>query len=149
MIKILNAYVHKGYNVVHVEGKGSVKLCHVVLDTLTGHWLPKGMVIHHIDEDKMNDSPWNLAVLTDSQHKFIHGKKRLGKKYKQPKVVVEQPKHVRNQLGYKNPMYGKHPIAWNRGLTKETSEGIRLSSDARKGKPQPKGIKRPRPKKNN
>jgi hypothetical protein len=34
--------------------------------------VPKGMVIHHKDEDKFNNSPNNLECLSRSDHMKIH-----------------------------------------------------------------------------
>ena len=43
------------------------------------HWeiarVPKGCVIHHIDEDSLNDDINNLQLMKDSQHKSFHQKK--------------------------------------------------------------------------
>ena len=46
-------------------------------------------------------------------------------------------KHPEYMQGKSHPMYGTHPIAWNKGLTKETDE--RVASYAKSQK----GIKRP------
>ncbi len=38
--------------------------------------LPKGYVIHHKDEDKLNNHPDNLELLTISQHMKVHAELR-------------------------------------------------------------------------
>lgn len=50
--------------------------------------------VHHIDEDKTNNSIWNLTVLTASQHATHHSS--------QPRLDYESIKRLRKSgLGYK------------------------------------------------
>lgn len=42
-----------------------------VLESANGP-LPRGMVVHHIDRDALNDAPSNLVALTRSQHVEEH-----------------------------------------------------------------------------
>lgn len=46
--------------------------------TSSGGAIPKGFVLHHIDENASNDSIDNLMLLTRSAHRYIHEKKLLG-----------------------------------------------------------------------
>lgn len=34
-----------------------------------------GEIVHHIDEDKLNNCAWNLMKVTTSEHRIIHSKK--------------------------------------------------------------------------
>lgn len=38
--------------------------------------MPEGNEIHHRDEDKLNNEPWNLMVCSQTQHKIIHRRLR-------------------------------------------------------------------------
>lgn len=48
--------------------------------------IPKGYVVHHINENPEDNRVENLVILTKEEHKSIHGKEKTGEK---------------------NPMYGK------------------------------------------
>jgi hypothetical protein len=53
----------------------------VVMEKHLGHAIPKGWVVHHIDEDPTNDSIDNLCLMTHAAHSKLHhrGKKNLKK----------------------------------------------------------------------
>lgn len=71
--------------------------------------LPKGSVVHHIDENHENNNPENLQCLTRSEHASIHF------------------------AGKPNP--GRRGItAWNKGK-KMSDEARKHMSDAHSGKP--------------
>lgn len=44
----------------------------IVAEQMLGRPLVKGEVVHHIDGDKHNNSPENLAVMTQSEHIKLH-----------------------------------------------------------------------------
>ena len=77
----------------------------------------RGMVIHHIDENKFNNSLSNLVYLTNSEHRRMHMK---GKHHS----LETKKKMSAAQKGEKHPLYGKH-------LSEETKRKI---SEAQKGK---------------
>lgn len=58
-----------------------------VIQAHTKYGYKKGLVIHHLDHDKMNNSLTNLVYITQSEHAKIH---------------------LKDEKGEKNPMYGKH-----------------------------------------
>lgn len=64
----------------HANDRGFV-LEHVkVVTDILGKPLPKGAEIHHIDEDRSNNSPSNLVVCQDSKyHKLLHQRLRAKK----------------------------------------------------------------------
>lgn len=66
-----------GY-LVFSRGRGRLKLAHVeVAERAVGHPLPSGAIIHHIDGNKLNNSPENLVVCPDdAYHLLIHQRTR-------------------------------------------------------------------------
>lgn len=65
----------KGYVLINIgEGK-SIKRCKLVAQTYL-NWF-EGCEVHHLDGDRSNDSPDNLACLTVSQHKIMHNKSKI------------------------------------------------------------------------
>lgn len=54
---------------------GSKPLFHVVYEIFVGE-IPDGYVIHHIDENKLNDSLDNLELMLDEDHRRWHAKHR-------------------------------------------------------------------------
>lgn len=64
-----------GYRMVK-EGAVYVYVHRKVMADLLGiQDLPDSVEVHHIDEDKANNSPDNLAVVTPSGHRHLHAKK--------------------------------------------------------------------------
>lgn len=62
------------------EGKGYAKLFgrhehRVVMERELGRPLRPGEIVHHIDQNKRNNAPNNLMVMTQSEHAALH--KRL------------------------------------------------------------------------
>ena len=54
---------HNGYLLEHI----------IVAEKTLGKFLPKGVVVHHIDENKTNNTPSNLVICqNDSYHKLLH-----------------------------------------------------------------------------
>ncbi len=66
----------------------------LVAEKMVGRKLKKGEIVHHKDENKQNNSPNNLEVLNESQHRFIHKNNFRGGKIKltcrQCKKVTEK-----------------------------------------------------------
>lgn len=54
------------------NSKGLYPLHRVVAENKIGRLLKDGEVVHHIDEDKENNSPENLVVMTSAQHSSHH-----------------------------------------------------------------------------
>jgi hypothetical protein len=53
----------------------------LVAEKALGKHLPPGAVVHHVDEDGLNNKPWNLVICQDNAyHRFLH--KRLNQQHK-------------------------------------------------------------------
>ena len=69
------AYLDKdGYVLIGQGKRGLRKLEHVlVAEAVLGKPLPKGAVIHHLNEDKTDNRPQNLVICPDRRyHNLIH-----------------------------------------------------------------------------
>jgi DNA-binding NarL/FixJ family response regulator len=83
------------YRKVQYEGKGIGEHTRNVLVLLGLNEMPKGFVIHHIDNDKKNNDIHNLAILTHTAHNRIHSKDRpIWNKGK----TAENSEEIRNLL---------------------------------------------------
>lgn len=51
---------------------GRVHLHRHIMSIKLGRWLEREEHVHHIDEDKLNNTPSNLEVLTNSEHTKRH-----------------------------------------------------------------------------
>ena len=93
----------------------------------------KGLVIHHLDENKFNNSLSNLVYLTRSEHAKIHGKnmsEETKHKIGESKKGEKNPNFLKT--GENHPMFGKH----------HTEEAKRKISEASKGKKHSEETKR-------
>ncbi len=66
--------ISMGYIYKRESGTGTMKpLSAVIAEKVLGKSLPKGAMVHHIDEDKMNNSKNNLVVCQDrGYHNTLH-----------------------------------------------------------------------------
>jgi predicted XRE-type DNA-binding protein len=104
--KKLKIYVSQGYRVISIKINGKsysrIKICHLQWLAWKGI-IPKGSVIHHIDENKLNDHKDSLACMTKSEHMKYHGKERTGEKH---------------------PMWGKHHTEEWKKKNRESNIGL-------------------------
>lgn len=64
--------IHKGY-VEYTRGPHKARREHIVIiEDLFGHPLPRGHVVHHIDENRSHNARHNLAPMTRSKHTSLH-----------------------------------------------------------------------------
>lgn len=72
-----------GYVCLTVPGRGRVYEHRYVMEQHLGRRLRRDEHVHHIDGDKTNNALSNLRLLTEAEHKSLHGKiiraKQLGK----------------------------------------------------------------------
>lgn len=78
----------------------------------------KGLVIHHLDHNKMNNALSNLVYLTNSEHMTIHSEN----------MSEETKKKISNKLNGRTP--------WNKGKTASEETKKKLSA-AKKGQNHP------------
>lgn len=82
-------------NIARYRGKGTKTYIkewgrhqhRVVAEKMLGRKLKKGEIVHHIDNNKHNNNPKNLLVMTQAQHAALHY--RLGGK-KQVRAMIKQ-----------------------------------------------------------
>jgi len=94
----------------------------------------KGMVVHHKDEDTLNDAIENLELMTHADHQSLHHK---------GKIISKETKHKISESvkGEKNHFYGKHfseeskqKLSLSKKGQKHSEETLRKMSVALKGK---------------
>ena len=81
----------RGRRVIWDEDVGSRRLEHlVVVERFLGRKLGRGELVHHIDENKLNNNLQNLIVITRFEHAAIHSLMRgitVAKNY--PRLMVQ------------------------------------------------------------
>lgn len=87
--KILKQWKRSSYNLVDfwIDGKRFVQSVHVLVYEAFNGELRKGNFVHHIDENKLNNTPENLEQISVLEHNRIHftGKPSWNKGLKTPK----------------------------------------------------------------
>lgn len=58
---------------------GAVYLHRHVASIKLGRWVTSEEYVHHIDENKLNNEPYNLEILSNSEHSKIHNPNNLSK----------------------------------------------------------------------
>ena len=78
--KIINKKYVYCYAPEHPNAIGTRKLYvaehRLVMENEIGRYLTKDEVVHHKDEDTMNNEPSNLQIMTPSEHSKLHHKLR-------------------------------------------------------------------------
>lgn len=57
--------------------RGYVQEHRLVVESKIGRFLRKNEIVHHIDENKLNNAPENLRVMTQSEHLSLHRRKEF------------------------------------------------------------------------
>lgn len=105
---------HKGYIITwngykmiykpehpHSDGKGYIREHILVMEKYLGRYLTEDEVVHHIDENKLNNDISNLQLMTKYEHKCYHSSK--------PRKHVDLEKAKELLLkGYTMPQVAKH-----------------------------------------
>ena len=85
------AHINNGYRVIdrrreRREGEGSGRIFEhrLMMEKIIGRKLTTDEVVHHIDENRLNNSPENLQILTRAEHLRLHlsANGRWSRKYK-------------------------------------------------------------------
>ena len=61
-----------GYKVMSIRGKRILEHHYVWMNANRFWYIPEGYVVHHVDQDKLNNNPNNLVLLTRAQHTDVH-----------------------------------------------------------------------------
>jgi HNH endonuclease len=68
--------ISQGYHVSTVNGRQKLTHRHIV-EQILGKELPSTVIVHHVDGDRLNNSPSNLVVCQDAAyHRLIHQRER-------------------------------------------------------------------------
>ena len=86
--------------IIIINGKSKYR-SHVVWHANTGHWPKWPEVIHHIDDDTMNDDFANLQLMSNSEHSSMHNSGE-NNPAKRPEVRV---KNSAAHMGENNPRW--------------------------------------------
>lgn len=66
-----------GYWVFKRRGQKEIRRCVLMAEIALGKPLPKGALVHHVDENKRNDVPGNLVICQDrGYHQYLHQRTR-------------------------------------------------------------------------
>ena len=124
---ILENYSIDPITAIITNSKGEIQKTHILngrpyfkgmliheIQVHTKYGYKKGFDVHHIDENKMNNSIENLMYLTHSEHAKIHGKK----------LSEETRRKMReSHKGENHHMFGKHHTEETRRKMRESHKG--------------------------
>ena len=81
----------RGYPKAYDPRTGVYKILHRLVVKFVNGKVGKGYAIHHVDFNKLNADPLNLKVMSNQEHKNLHGKHSRGKKmvYKNPALRIK------------------------------------------------------------
>ncbi len=110
---------------------------HILMVTAFVGDIPKGMVVNHIDEDKLNNHPTNLEVVSRSYNNTYRG---VGVPMKSPKYVEVYEDTDESLTVYEgtveysrySPNRSTHKVNTAQGLTACNLNGVRVTT-GRKG----------------
>jgi len=88
---------------LYKNGEGEPKLIHDLLfETFNNYKLKEDEVIHHINENKLDNTFDNLQKMADFEHKSFHNSGKNN-----PNYGKKCPEISKRMSGKNNPMYGK------------------------------------------
>lgn len=125
---------HKGYTISwngykmiylpihpHCDGKGYIREHILVMEKYLGRYLTEDEIVHHIDENKLNNDINNLKLMTKYEHKCYHSSKP------RKHVDLEKAKDLLLK-GDTMPQVAKHFNMSESGLRKKLkANGIELN----------------------
>ena len=118
--KFGNANINsEGYYVITStkEGNHGKKLHRLIFEDFYQSSLPENIVIHHEDENKLNNNIWNLVCMTKEEHTILHStgrkhseasKLKMSKTRKAKGMSEAQKRQLEELHKLPNPMLGRH-----------------------------------------
>lgn len=64
-----SGWIQDGYKYFTVDGKNK-REHNIIAERILGRCLPQGAIVHHVDEDRLNNKPGNLVICPN--HKYHH-----------------------------------------------------------------------------
>jgi len=86
----------------------------------------------HSEITKRKISKKLIGIFPSEEAKLKMSLAKKGRKDLHKQTTETKNKISNSNFGKNNGMYGKHPIPWNKGLTKETDERVRKNYENRK-----------------
>jgi len=68
-------WMENGYKVIYLDGNKSIKEHIKIMQDSIGRELTEDEVVHHIDEDRLNNDIGNLRLMTRGEHSRLHRNK--------------------------------------------------------------------------
>lgn len=121
---------NKGYYRItsRKEGNNNKFLHRLVFEDYHNCKLDKNDVIHHIDNDPLNNHPSNLICMSRKAHQILHHKYKPKSKEHKQKIRENHP----DFSGENHPMYGKHHSEESKNKMSESHKGKTLSEEHKK-----------------
>jgi hypothetical protein len=88
----------RGYKLIYIPIRGWIKYHHYIWEKNYGR-IPEGMVIHHINGDRLDNRIENLQMMSNSAHIKLHWKTSGFKKNQIEKQREAQKNRKRNNKG--------------------------------------------------
>lgn len=105
--KFGKAYIDSdGYYRVNNRNNTSVMLHRLIFEDFYGIRIPKGYIIHHKNENKLDNCILNLQLLKRSTHQSYHNTKEKNSMYGKHHLDEAKQKISKANKGENNPMYG-------------------------------------------
>ena len=92
-------------------------------------WKP-GFVVHHKDENKLNNTLSNLVYLTNSEHRKLHAGELLHEETRAKLSAAMKGKHLSEETKAKLSAANKGKPAWNKGKHPSAETRAKLSAAA-------------------
>jgi hypothetical protein len=96
--------IFNGYRMFHIKDKKLFEH-RIIMEEILGRKLKSNEIVHHIDENRLNNHPSNLQVMIRNQHIGMHTittfRDKTHKQCTNCKII--KPRHHFNKEFYKNP----------------------------------------------
>jgi hypothetical protein len=113
-----------GYRTIYLHDEKKLALEHRLVWEKVNGPIPEGMVLHHIDENPLNNTIENLQLVTRSEHRLIHaGYLEIDGVMTRPCIRCKERKPL-TEFGKKGPTYHS---SWCKGCMREYAQKRRDS----------------------